>query len=182
VKRSASHPNYDLSKLSHAICKERGWHLKQVRFYTGYPDHADDPYWSSFWQKKLLAISRQGVHKFTRALRYRDKTFVLDDGTTVSRRVGEEKGIDVRIAIDLIRLCLDDEYDVAVIFSQDQDLSEATQEIRRISIKYNRWIKVASAFPIGTGTANMRGINKSDWIPFDEVFYKLCIDPTDYRS
>jgi uncharacterized LabA/DUF88 family protein len=37
---------------------------------------------------------------------------------------GEEKGVDVRIALDVIRLAHRAEYDVALLFSQDQDLSE----------------------------------------------------------
>src|SRR5262249_45690275 len=155
----STHPNYDLMKLSHAVCRHHGWHLKQARFYSGYPAANDDPFWNGFWQKKLLAMSRQGVWKFTRSLRYRDKTFTLDDGTEITRVVGEEKGIDVRLAIDLIRMALDGEYDVAVVFSQDQDLSEATHEIRKISIQQGRWLKVACAYPVGPGTRNARGID-----------------------
>jgi len=36
----------------------------------------------------------------------------------------EEKGIDVRLALDVVRMALGNLY-VALIFSQDQDLSEA---------------------------------------------------------
>ena len=58
-----------------------------------------------------------------------------------------EKGIDVRIAIDLITLAYRREYDVAVVFSQDQDLSEVAIELRRISREQNRWIQMISASP-----------------------------------
>jgi uncharacterized LabA/DUF88 family protein len=37
---------------------------------------------------------------------------------------GEEKGIDVRIALDVIAEAHRRAYDVALILSQDQDLSE----------------------------------------------------------
>jgi uncharacterized LabA/DUF88 family protein len=178
---STSHPNYDVMKLSQAICQQQGWQLKAVRFYSGYPSAKDDPKWSAFWQKKLRSISQQSVKRFTRELRYRTKTFKLDNGGELKRLVGEEKGIDVRIAIDLIRLALDTEYDVAVIFSQDQDLSEAVDEIRKISRTQDRWIKIACPYPVGPGTSNARGINRTDWVPFDEAFYTPCIDPNDYR-
>jgi uncharacterized LabA/DUF88 family protein len=178
---STTHPNYDVMKLSQAICKQEGWQLKSVRFYSGYPSAKDDPQWSAFWQKKLLAISRQSVKRFTRELRYRMRTIKLAGGGDISVLVGEEKGIDVRIAIDLIRLALDNEYDVAIIFSQDQDLSEASDEIKKISQFHDRWIKVACCYPIGPGTRNARGINRTDWLSFDEAFYTPCIDPNDYR-
>lgn len=176
-----THPNYDVMKLSRYVCESKGWHLRQARFYTGYPSTSDDAFWGGFWQRKLLAITRQGAWKFSRPLRYRDKEFKLDDGTSILRRVAEEKGIDVRIAIDLIRLALAGEYDVAVVFSQDQDLSEATDEVKTISRQLNRWIRLACAYPVGTGTYNSRGINGTEWITIDDAAWQHCVDPIDYR-
>lgn len=178
---SVSHPNYDVVKLSQHVCTTHGWHLKQVRFYTGYPSSKDDPYWANFWQKKLLAISRQGVHKFARQLRYRNKTIHIGDGATVTREVGEEKGIDVRIAVDLIKLAFEQTYDVAIVFSQDQDLSEATDEVKRIAQSQGRFVDLACAFPVGAGTLNKRGINNTQWFQIDEGAYNACLDPNDYR-
>ena len=97
---------------------------QEVRFYTGVPEAADNPVWSLFWQAKLPVIGRKGAFVFSRPLRYRDRTITVAGGTQ-RIRVGEEKGIDVRIAIDVIRLAHRGQYDVAMIFSQDQDLSEA---------------------------------------------------------
>jgi uncharacterized LabA/DUF88 family protein len=176
-----SHPNYDVRKLSEMVCQAGGWSLRQVRFYTGYPSQRDDPFWGYFWQRKLLAISRQNVFKFARPLRYRTRQITSEAGDDVSVRVAEEKGIDVRIAIDLIRMALDDEYDVAIIFSQDQDLSEATDEIKKIARTTGRWIKVVCAYPIGPGTLNARGINGTDWFKISEDQYSACVDDTDYR-
>ena len=89
--------------------------------------------------------------------------------------------MDVRIAIDVIRLAFRREYDVALIFSQDQDLSEAAQEIRVIAREQQRWIKVASAFPVSPTSTNRRGINSTDWILIDRATYEACIDARDYR-
>jgi len=175
------YPNYDVTALSRYVCAANAWELKSVRFYTGYPSAQDGPFWHAFWQKKLLAIARQGAWKFSRPLRYRTKTFKLDNDVEIQREVGEEKGIDVRIALDLVRLARNDEYDVAVIFSQDQDLSEAVNEVREISIQQNRWIKVASAYPYRDGLKNGRGINGTQWIKLDRAAYEQCIDPVDYR-
>lgn len=78
-------------------------------------------------------------------------------------------------------MALDNQYDVALIFSQDQDLSEAADEVRKISVSQNRWIKVASAFPVSPIVGNSRGINKTDWIRIDRATYDACLDPNDYR-
>lgn len=176
------YPNYDVRALSQAVCRLQSWQLQEVRFYTGVPDQADNAFWHSFWNHKLAIMGRHGVHIYSRSLRYRNRRIQLPDGMQHSFTAGEEKGIDVRIAIDVIRLAHSRDYDVAVIFSQDQDLSEVADEVRVIAKEQKRWIKVASAFPVSPVVAKTRGINKTDWIRIDRATYDTCIDPRDYRS
>jgi uncharacterized LabA/DUF88 family protein len=87
-------------------------------------------------------IGRQGVWVFSRTLGYRNRTVRLTDGTEHTFLAGEEKGIDVRIALDVIGLAHRRAYDVAVILSQDQDLAEVGEEIRVIAREQDRWIKL----------------------------------------
>ena len=176
-----THPNFDVRALAQAICTAHRWQLDQVRFYTGVPDPADNAFWSGFWAAKLLAMSRQGIWTFSRPLRYRNQAMKLPDGTTHAFLAAEEKGVDVRIALDVIRMAHRREYDVALVFSQDQDLSEVASEIRVISTEQSRWIKMASAFPVSPTARNKRGINSTDWIQIDRIAYDACIDPRDYR-
>lgn len=174
-------PNYDVTKLSDAICTEQGWNLARVHFYTGVPDPADDPAWSKFWAGKGATMGRQGVVVFTRRLRYRNKSVRIPGGGKFTFLAGEEKGIDVRLALDVIRLGHRKEYDVALVFSQDQDLSEVADEIRVIATEQKRWIKIVSAFPYSPASRNTRGINNTDWYKIDRKMYDACIDPWDYR-
>ncbi len=175
------HPNYDVLLLSKKICLKQGWDLTQVRFYTGVPDKKDNALWNGFWHKKLLAMRRQGVYVFSRPLRYRNKTIRIGDGSSYTTLIGEEKGIDVRIAIDVVSMSRRGEFDVGLIFSQDQDLSEVADEVRSIAQEKQRWIKLVSAFPVSPTRKNKRGINKTDWLPIDQAFYEKCIDYRDYR-
>jgi uncharacterized LabA/DUF88 family protein len=144
-----------------------------VRFYTGVPPKDRDQKWHEFWQKKTLRMTRAGVHVTTRALRYTQE--LLDDGNAAY--IAREKGIDVRIAIDVLTMAERKEYDVAVIFSQDQDLAELATEIRTFAQRQERWIKLASAFPVGPDTLNTRGINNTDWVKIDKTTYDRCLDP-----
>jgi hypothetical protein len=73
------------------------------------------------------------------------------------------------------------QYDVALIFSQDQDLSEVAEEIRVLAHEQNRWIKIVSAFPSSPASRNRRGINKTDWMKIDRATYDACIDHRNYR-
>lgn len=175
------YPNYDVLRLSQAVCAARGWQLKETRFYTGVPDASDDPLWNAFWTAKLAQMGRKGIQTFSRRLRYRNRAVKLPSGATHSFLAGEEKGIDVRIALDAISMAHRQKYDVAVIFSQDQDLSEVVEEVRTIAQEQNRWIKVACAFPFSPTTRNRRGIDKTDWIKIDRALYDACLDTRDYR-
>ncbi len=175
------YPNYNIYALASKVCGLQGWCLQQIRFYTGVPVAAVDPVWHGFWTNKLAAMGRKGIHVFRRPLKYRNRCQKCPHGHAVTSMVGKEKGIDVRIAIDVIRLAHRREYDVALVFSQDQDLSEVANEIREIAREQNRWIKIASAFPCSETTRNKRGINSTDWIRIDRATYDACIDPKDYR-
>ena len=93
-----------MQALARRLSDATGWPLTQVRFYTGIPDPADDPFWHHFWSGKLAVMGRQGIRVFSRSLRCRNKAVRLPDGSTHTFLAGEEKGIDVRIALDVIRL------------------------------------------------------------------------------
>ena len=123
-------PNYDARALARAICGLKGWQLEATYFYTGVPDASDNPRWNRFWAAKLAVMGTRGVKTFSRPLRYRNQTVALPTGGTTSILVGQEKGIDVRLALDVVRLGRDNSYDVAILFSQDQDLSEVADELK----------------------------------------------------
>ena len=176
-----SHPNYCPLRLATRICRDRGFHLHEIRFYTGIPTQHDDPFWNAFWSAKLLAMSRMNIETFSRPLRYRKKTIEISPTVEFETEVGEEKGVDVRIALDIIRMVRKGQLDVALLFSQDQDFSEVADEIRDIAKEQGRWIKMASAYPSSRSASNKRGVNKTDWIPIDRATYDSCLDPRDYR-
>ncbi len=175
------YPNYDPKKLFEAICAENGWTPHAVRFYTGVPSVTKDPFWHNFWTRKLLAMRRSGIMVESRPLRYRSTETILPDGSNQVTETPTEKGIDIRIALDIIRLALDDRFDVGVIFSQDQDLAEVVKEVVQISNSQKRWIRLASAYPAGTKASAGRGINGTDWIKIEKTLYDTCLDPRDYR-
>ena len=68
-----------------------------------------------------------------------------------------------------------------IVFSQDQDLSEAADEARLIASEQNRTLAIASAFPSSPTAANARGINTTHWIRIDRATYDSCLDTRDYR-
>lgn len=175
------YPNYDPLLLAERVCQDRGWDLHKVHFYTGIPDVSDNPFWNHFWTAKMAVMGTRGIKTFSRHLSYQPRQVTLPTGGVTTIFVGQEKGIDIRIALDMVRLARENEYDVALLFSQDQDLSEVVDEVKQISRDYDRWIKVACAFPSSPAYKNKRGVHGADWIRIDNATYDVCVDLNDYR-
>ena len=57
----------------------------------------------------------------------------------------------MRIALDIVRAVTEDRCDVILLFSQDQDFAEVALEVRAMLWEQERWLKIASAFPVGAG-------------------------------
>lgn len=175
------YPNFDPIKLADAVCAREGWAQHGVRFYTGVPDANKDPMWHGYWSNRLLHMRRAGILVTHRPLRYREIEVIDQNGNSCTKELPQEKGIDVRLSLDVIRLCLNRQLDVAVIFSQDQDLSEIVEDAREIAKSQTRWIRIASAFPSGPSATSARGIERTHWVKMEQPFYDACLDQKDYR-
>ena len=103
------------------------------------------------------------------------------DGSSEEIPAAQEKGIDPRLGLDVVRMAYRGELDVALIFSQDQDFVEVAEEIRNISRSEGRWLKIVSAFPSGHHATAHKGIEKTDWFRMDREFHDACLDSRDYR-
>lgn len=74
---------------------------------------------------------------------------------------GEEKGTDVRIAPNVIRLPVR-RIRRGSLSARTRDLSEVAEEIRMIAREQQGWTKIASALPHSSAARDRRGINKTE--------------------
>jgi hypothetical protein len=113
------------------------------------------------------------------------KTGVVEqlDGSLKHVRKGREKGIDVRIALDLVDTVLEKRCDAVVLFSQDQDLKEAVVDMKRISQAQERKVGIFCAFPQPQDNkGNHRGVDGTTWFKIPKSDYDRCRDLADYRK
>ena len=82
----------------------RGWTPGQTCFYTGLPSVRDDRFWNHFWTAKLASMGKRGIHTFSRHLKYPTKRCRFRAAVRQAVLVGQEKGIDIRIALDVVRM------------------------------------------------------------------------------
>jgi uncharacterized LabA/DUF88 family protein len=103
--------------LGRILVRDPSRTLTQVRVYTGVPTSARDKAGNASTQRRMaawIADKPEKVQIFPRPLKYPPAK-------------GREKGVDVELAIDFVRLALNDEYDVGVLASCDTDLVPALQ-------------------------------------------------------
>ena len=156
-------PSYDVEKLATAVTsKTKGRKITQIRFYTGVPTSFQNSRWNRFWVEKIKHLESQGIEV------YRGKISAHN----------HEKGVDVKLAIDLIRLTYEKKYELAIIFSQDRDFEPAINLAREIAGDQSRQLMFESHFIIGDSS---RGIPGTTWLPIDKTTYDACSDPNDYR-
>ncbi len=122
-------------------------------------------------------MAASGVRVVTRTLRYFNEPVRLPDGTVRVVEVAREKGIDLRLALDLLRLARQGAFDCALVFSQDGDLAEAVQEVNSLRMELSRWLVVDCAFP---DAPRAWGIAGAKPLRFDKRLYDTAIDPSSY--
>ena len=160
-----NYPSYDVGKLAEALVFLRpGRTVEEVRFYTGVPHQSADPFWNGFWRSKLRHLRNQGIHV------YRGRI-----------NSGGEKGVDVSLALDLVRATYEQRYDAAIIVSQDADFGPAVNLSKEIATAQGRNLSFESAFPFGPGSSYSRGVPGTNWVSIDQAMYDACFDPNDYR-
>lgn len=127
-----SFPSYDVEKLANVLVLGKpGRILQGIRFYTGVPNASQNSLWHQFWTNKLRHMANRHITIFKGRI----------------SAGGQEKGVDVSLAIDLIKLTYEKAYDVAILVSQDMDFGPAVKLAKEIAQNQHRQLEFDSAFP-----------------------------------
>lgn len=171
-----SFPSYDVEKLAkELVLRQSQCVLSGIRFYTGVPDASYSDFWHDFWTNKLRYLASRRIELYRGRINPN----------------GQEKGVDVSLAIDLIKLTYEQAYDTAIIVSQDQDFGPAVKLAKEIAHGQGRMVQFISAFPFeetrinpatGRNVTNRRGIPGCAWVHITKTMYDACYDSREYRS
>jgi uncharacterized LabA/DUF88 family protein len=174
--------NYDPFKLAYAITNlEPDRVLVGLNFYTGVHIRRINSTLNHFWRVKLGVIRRSGEkYKIETKTIHRPLKYIeIDDIKNPGQKYyqGREKGIDVRLSLDLVRLARYKKYDVAIIFSQDADLQEAVDDVWVLDRELGLRLTIECAFPQLPAGKKTYGIKNTKWRIIDKSLYDSCIDP-----
>jgi uncharacterized LabA/DUF88 family protein len=133
--------------------------LAQIRYYVGALKRRNDGEKSERMyadQQKLLArLQQQNIPVVLgQLIQHPDKSF-------------HEKGVDVRLAVEMIRFARADEYDIAYLLSSDTDLVAAIEEVRSFDKKV-QYVGIAKGQSFGLTKAadDVRLLRPDDIRPF----------------
>lgn len=147
--------------------------LSEVRVYRGEPDALRSRRAQAACQRQVRFWNAQaGVRAFTRPLNYRPTRW--QNGLAIDWEV-REKGIDVLLAVDMLRGAVNDDYDVAVLMSADTDLLPAAEAVRELG----KWVEFAAWRP-DEGYASHLRLPGSWCHHLTRADYERVQDRTDY--
>lgn len=144
--------------------------LSEVRIYSGQPDYYRDRRSYDAHMRQVNRWMANGAHVITHGLRYPPNW---------PSEPAQEKGIDVALAIDFVRLAITGAYDVGVMMSTDTDLVPALGFV----YDYNPGSihAAVAAWGVPTDSRRLRLPNARVWCHWlDLADYNSVADPTRY--
>lgn len=171
VDVSPAFTHVDPSRLARLLIDRRrgGGELAGIRIYRGLPSSSREPvaFGANDRQTSTWRTDPQvSVHR--RPLRYPRGWPQLP---------AQEKGIDVALAVDFVRLAYERAYDVGILVSRDTDLLpalETVDDLKLAHIEVAMWARSGRLEFPGTGRPWCHHLSRDD--------YLAVMDPTDYRS
>lgn len=150
--------------------------LIEVRVYRGEPHSEHDRAAHSACQRQVGRWAKQArVVPRVRPLRYRATAWDRD-GRVTAWDV-QEKGIDVLLAVDMVKGALRDNYDVAVLVSADTDLLPAVEAV----LDDGKRVEVVSWRPDKGRGSRLELPRRNIWCHWlDRVDFDRVRDDTDY--
>lgn len=161
VKNYGFHyPSFKLAKFCDYLIGDKR-EKEGTRYYVGqikqYPDNPKSIQLYDSQQKLLQKLKNEGIYSVLgRIQKIGDKY--------------QEKGVDVRIGLDLLEGAYEDRYDTALVISSDGDLSPAFELVcrkgKRVeSIMFDKKFSIA----LQKQAATFRILNENDLLPFGSL-------------
>lgn len=125
--------------------------LAGIRYYTGIQDSTRDPAGYAGKQKYLAKLTADNIIVVHHPMKYSlEWVLARDQPATGPKKFvqisqSREKGIDILLALDIVLMASKNEYDTAVIVSQDTDLDVAVAAAVQL-VGAKRYLAIENAY------------------------------------
>lgn len=168
--------------------------LVEIRYATGIPDKAVDPDRAEAARRRHDLIRRTDVVLLERTLRYRWEWQVQDrdlpdprdhpedvrQARVKSKNRGQEKGIDVWLALDALAMCARSDIDRVVLASADSDLDMVPRYVKTIPGQESTTVVAAKV--LSDGRTLRPNDSYDDTVAIDRDMFELAKDEFDYTN
>ncbi len=166
--------------------------LIEIRYATGIPDPDVDEARHAAERRRHELMVATDVVVLEKTLRYRWEWDIRDrdlgdprdhrgetrTAKVKSRRRGEEKGIDVWLALDALTMCTRRDIDRVIIASADTDLDMVPAHVRMI--EGHEHTEVVQASIVGDGRTPRRNAAYDEVVAIDRTVFDVARDDFDY--
>lgn len=147
--------------------------LSEVRVYAGRPSPKDSKTYGAHMRQESVWSKQANVTVVTRQLRY-PRNWPTEKAV--------QKGIDVHLAVDLIRGYVMDEFDIGIVASTDTDLVPALEAVFEFDRRRGYQPVEVCAWKTATFLKQLRIEGRSIWChELREPDYNRVADLTDYN-
>ena len=168
--------------------------LVEIRYATGIPDKAVDPDRAEAARRRHDLIRRTDVVLLERTLRYRWEWQVQDrdlpdprdhpedvrQARVKSKNRGQEKGIDVWLALDALAMCARSDIDRVVLASADSDLDMVPRYVKTIPGQESTTVVAAKV--LSDGRTLRPNDSYDDTVAIDRDMFELAKDEFNYTN
>lgn len=168
--------------------------LAEIRYVTGIPDEDVDPERYEIERRRHDLMAATDVVVLEKPLRYRwewdirgerhlgdprDAKGETRSAKVKSRNIGQEKGIDVWLALDALTMCTRSDIDKVIIASADSDLDMVPRYLRMMP--GHESTIVAQAKVLGDGKELWQNEAYDETIAIDREMFEHARDDFDYE-
>lgn len=130
----ATGKNLDVVKFSNKVCEDSGVTHLRTKFYHSNPYKSPDATTQDIkryahTQKMFDSINQKKNHEVVRVGRVKPANFSCP-GCKLRYKVPKQKGVDVAMALDLVKMSQNRVADVFIIVSGDEDLTAAIEMVK----------------------------------------------------
>ena len=155
----------------------KGDTLIEIRYYVGSvkrqagPDKQKSEKLYANQQKLIAKLQKQKVAVILgNLIQHPDKSF-------------HEKGVDVRLAVEMIRLARENKYDVAYLISSDTDLVPAVEEVHSFNKKVVYvGLSKGQSFGLTKASDNTILLREEDVLPFIPCMHKMNLQQQPFEQ
>lgn len=166
--------------------------LVEVRYATGIPTHEVDPGRHTSERRRHDLMLATDVVVLEKPLRYRWEWMIRDrslpnpyehqgearKARVKSRNRGQEKGVDVWLALDALVMCTRQDLDCVIVASADRDLDLIPDYVRMIPV--NEGTKVVQARILDDGRELRQNPSYDETLAIDRSVFDFARDDFDY--